>query len=343
MHIPDGYLSPATCALFYAGMAPVWFVSARKAERALKLKQLPLLSFGAAFAFVIMMFNIPVPGGTSGHMAATTLMAIILGPWAAVIALTLALSLQAFFFGDGGITTLAANCFNMAALMSFGGYYTYRLISAGAKPLQGAEPPRGDAGRLRRVIASAIGAYVAVNIAAFAAAMELGIQPLVAADALGRPLYAPYPLSIALPAMMIPHLLIFGPVEAFGTALAVSFIHRTDSAMLHAAGGAGGSLKPLWILLAIMIILTPLGLVATGTPWGEWGKGELAGLVGYVPAGMHRLGEMWTGVMPSYGIKGLNAVFGERLGSVAGYVIAATAGSAGVILAVYLWGRIWRK
>lgn len=331
MHIPDGYLSPATCVVFYAAMAPVWFVSARKAQRALKLKQLPLLSFGAAFAFVIMMFNIPVPGGTSGHMASTTLVAIILGPWAAVIALTLALSLQAFFFGDGGITTLAANCFNMAALMSFGGYYTYRLISI------------GDAGRLRRVIASAIGAYVAVNIAAFAVAVELGIQPLVAADALGRPLYAPYPLSIALPAMVIPHLLIFGPVEALGTALAVSFIHKTDSAMLHAPGGAGSSLKPLWVLLAVMVILTPLGLIATGTPWGEWGKDELSGLVGYVPEGMRRLGEIWTGIMPAYGLKGLDAVFGERLGGAAAYVIAAVAGSAGVIIAVYLWGRIWRK
>jgi len=311
-------------------MAPVWLLSARKAEQALKLKQLPLLSLGAAFAFVIMMFNIPVPGGTSGHMAAATLVAIILGPWAAVIALTLALSLQAFFFGDGGLTTLGANCFNMAALMSFGGYYTYRLISL------------GDAGRLRRVIASAIGAYVAVNIAAFAVAVELGIQPLVAVDGLGRPLYAPYPLSITVPAMLIPHLLIFGPVEALGTALAVSFIQKTDDAMLNLPKGAD-NLKPLWVLLAIMIILTPVGLIATGTPWGEWGKGELSGLVGYVPTGMHRLGEMWTGLMPSYGIEGLNVLFGKRLGSMAGYVIAALTGSAVLIFIVYLWGRIWRK
>src|SRR3990170_1071269 len=134
MHIPDGYLSPATCVVFYAVMAPVWYYASKRAERELRLKQLPLLALGAAFTFVIMMFNIPIPGGSSGHMVGAVVVAIALGPWAGVVALSLTLTLQAFLFGDGGLTALAANAFNMAFVMSFSGYYVYRVISAGPNP-----------------------------------------------------------------------------------------------------------------------------------------------------------------------------------------------------------------
>ena len=133
MHIPDGYLGPQTYGTMYAAMTPIWIIAARKVKATLKTKQVPLLALGAALSFVIMMFNVPVVGSSTGHAVGSTVIAIALGPWAAVIAVSLALIIQALLFGDGGITAIAANCFNMAFLKPFVGYYTYLLI-AGDKP-----------------------------------------------------------------------------------------------------------------------------------------------------------------------------------------------------------------
>lgn len=328
MHIPDGYLSPKTWVLFYAGMLPLWYIASRRVERAMRFKDLPLLSLGAAFTFVIMMFNIPVPGGSSGHMVGSTVVSIALGPWAACMALSLALALQALFFGDGGLTALGANAFNMAFVMSFAGYYVYRFLTL------------GDAGGARRFIASATAGYISVNAAALAVAIELGIQPLIAHDAAGSPLYAPYPVSVTVPAMMATHLLFFGPVEAIGTSLAVSYIRKMNSSVIRdEAGARAPGLRTLWVVIAVLIILTPLGLLATGTPWGEWGRDEIRSLLGELPKGMEGAIEAWKGIMPDYGIPGMEG----RVGSSLAYVIAAAAGSAVIVFIIYLWGRLWPR
>lgn len=326
MHIPDGYLSPKTCVAFYGAMMPVWYIASKRCEKTLKLKGLPLLALGAAFAFVVMMFNVPVPGGSSGHMTGGAVIAVVLGPSAGVIAMSLAVAMQALFFGDGGLTTLGANAFNMAFVMSFSAYYAYRALTL------------GDASDIRRVLASAIAAYVSLNLAALAVGVELGLQPVLSHDALGRPLYAPYPLRVTIPAMMFTHLAFFGPIEALGTALIVSYVHKTNRGLLYGPGEA--RLKPLWIAVAVMIILTPLGLMATGTPFGEWGKGEIKGIVGFIPTGMDRLAETWTGVFPGYGVfEDALGVFGRA----ASYVLSAIAGATGVLLLVYLWGKTWPR
>lgn len=322
MHIPDGYLSPRTCAFFYALMLPAWYASSRKVEKALKLKEIPLLALGASFAFVVMMLNIPIPGGSSGHMVGAVATSIALGPWAGVIALTIALTLQAFIFADGGITTLGANSFNMALVMSFSGYYIYGALAG------------KDPGRQRRAIASAIAAYIALNLAALFVAFELGIQPTIAHGPDGRPLYAPYPLSIAIPAMMLPHLLFFGPVEALGTALVISYIYKTDAGLIKRPEG----LRPLWAVLIFLIVLTPIGLIAIGTPWGEWGASDLKGIIGYLPSGMEGLGGVWKGLLPGYTLSGANGA-----ASAVFYILSAAIGSGAIVLIVYLWGRLWPK
>ncbi len=79
MHIPDGYLGPQTYAVLDVAMIPIWTVAAVKVKKTLKTKQVPLMALGAAFSFVIMMFNIPVIGGSTGHAVGATLIAILLG------------------------------------------------------------------------------------------------------------------------------------------------------------------------------------------------------------------------------------------------------------------------
>ena len=127
MHIPDGYLGPNTYLAFWIIMIPIWYYAGKRLSRELRSRQVPLLALAAAFSFVIMMFNLPIPGGSTGHAVGGAIIAIVLGPWAAIIAITVALVLQALMFGDGGITAIAANCFNMAVVMPFVAYYTYKL------------------------------------------------------------------------------------------------------------------------------------------------------------------------------------------------------------------------
>lgn len=323
MHIPDGYLSPKTCVFFFVLMMPIWYLASKKVETAVGVARLPILALGAAFTFVIMMFNVPVPGGSTGHMAGAVIVAVALGPWAGVVAMTLTVALQAFLFGDGGVTAIGVNAFNMAFVMSFVGYYSHRLIAA------------GEPGRSRTFAAAFIAGYLAVNAAAFATAFELGIQPLIASGSDGRPLYAPYPLSITIPAVMVPHLLFFGMLEGLGTALVLSYIHKTGLGSVKTAGQK--SMRPVWAIIIILIILTPLGLLAGGASWGEWAKEEFIGFIGYVPAGMDALAGRWSGVMPGYG-----SVVNSSIPPALFYILSAAIGSAVVVFVVYLWGRLWR-
>ncbi|PIW67162.1 MAG: cobalamin biosynthesis protein CbiM [Candidatus Omnitrophica bacterium CG12_big_fil_rev_8_21_14_0_65_42_8] len=222
MHIPDGYLGPATCGVFYAVMLPIWTAASRIVKKTLRARQVPLLAIGAAFSFVIMMFNVPIPGGTTGHAVGGVLVAILLGPWAACIAITVALVIQALLFGDGGITAIGANCFNMAVILPFAGYYIYKAISYNA-----------PADSNRRVIAAGVAGYIGINVAAFLAGIEFGLQPLLHHTANGQALYCPYGLNIAVPAMAGEHLLIFGWVEAVITALVIKYLQKQSPEFLE--------------------------------------------------------------------------------------------------------------
>ena len=123
MHIPDNYLSPATYVVMGAAMVPVWAIAVKRVKKEMTSDKMPMLGIGAAFSFLIMMFNVPLLGGTTGHAVGGTLLAILLGPYAACISITVALLIQALLFGDGGILTFGANCFNMAFILPFLGYF----------------------------------------------------------------------------------------------------------------------------------------------------------------------------------------------------------------------------
>lgn len=316
MHIPDGYLGPQTYAVLDAAMVPIWAVASVKVKKSLKAKQVPLMALGAAFSFVIMMFNVPVIGGSTGHAVGGTLIAILLGPWAACISVSIALVVQALLFGDGGITAIGANCFNMAVVLPFAGFYVYRLIA-------------GDRARLgRKVIASGIGAYVGIVVAAIFAGIEFGLQPLLAHTAAGQPLYAPYPLRVAVPAMTLEHMLFFGWVEALATMGVVAALGKQDSALLDMKP-ASKPLRWLWASFAALILLTPLGILAKGTAWGEWGAQEMRTRLGFVPAGLEKAGALWSASIPNYAPVFIRNPY-------VGYLIAAVIGAA--IMIGVTWG-----
>jgi cobalt/nickel transport system permease protein len=166
------------------------------------------------------MFNIPLPGGSTGHAIGGVLAAIAVGPWGAMLSTSIAVVIQALLFGDGGITAIGANCLGMAFLMPFAGHSTYRLLSRYLPTEKG------------KAVAAGIGGWIGLNVAALFTAFLFGIQPLLHRGDDGRALYAPYPLSVAIPAMMLPHLTIFGAAEALITGLAVYSLQRSRSAWI---------------------------------------------------------------------------------------------------------------
>lgn len=213
MHIPDGYLSPSTCLTLTGAMLPVWYRASAKLKKTMDISRAPFMAMGAVFVFLIMMFNIPIPDGTTAHATGAALIAIVLGPWAAVLAVSVALLIQALIFGDGGILSFGANAFNMAFLMPFVSHYIYKAINRNAAP-----------GSRRQFIAAGIAGYIAINIAALAAAVEFGIQPILFHAPDGTPLYCPYGLSVSIPAMAMAHLTVAGFVEGIVTGLAVKYV-----------------------------------------------------------------------------------------------------------------------
>ena len=222
MHIPDGYLGLQTYLPLYGVSIGFWTIAQKKLKKQLSLKHVPYLAMAAAFSFLIMMFNIPIPGGTTGHAVGAAIIAILLGPWTAVLAVSVVLIIQALLFGDGGITAVGANCFNMAVVMPFVSYGIFKLVKG------------KTAGGVRIAVAAFLAGYLGLVIAALFTALEFGIQPLIATAANGRPLYAPYPLSVAVPAMVLEHLFPFGMVEGLVTMLLLKYFLKHEPDLVYA-------------------------------------------------------------------------------------------------------------
>jgi cobalt/nickel transport system permease protein len=320
MHIPDGYLSPVTSVIMFIIVLPFWVIGVGKLREKMTSRNVPLVALFAAFSFVIMLFNVPLPGGTTGHAVGGALIAIILGPEIATMAVSIALVIQAFFFGDGGILAIGANCFNMAVVLPYISYAIYQAIVKN-QPLSSR----------RRIIGAAVGGWTGLTVAAFFAAVEFGVQPMLFHTANGTPLYAPYSLSVSIPAMVIPHALIASVIEGAVTALVVAYLLRTNQPALEIVNkpqvspevSGFAKWRTLWIGLAALLVILPVGLLAPGTAWGEWGAEELSSLgLAFIPQGMAKLSSLWSAPLPDYDLPSLgNANLAYILSGLVGIII----------------------
>jgi cobalamin biosynthesis protein CbiM len=210
MHIPDGFIDVQTSAIF-AGVAAAGVATALKGARTqLDEKTAPLAGLTAVFIFAVQMLNFPVAAGTSGHLIGAVLAAVLVGPWAATLALTIVLLVQAFLFADGGLTALGLSVFNMSLLAVWAGYGAFILIQ---KIL-----PKNKASVS---IAAAIGALISVPVAAIGFTVQY---------ALGAT--ATYSTSTVLTAMVGTHVLI-GIGEAIITGLTVSAVLASRSDLVY--------------------------------------------------------------------------------------------------------------
>lgn len=317
---------------------PVLATAAVRVKTRVKTRNVPTLAVLAAVCFLIMMFNVPIPDGTTAHAVGGGLVAILLGPWAAVIAVAVALAFQALLFGDGGVLSYGVNVFNMGIVLPFVGYAVYRLVSRGST-LTGP----------RRVVAAFVGSYVGINAAALCCGIELGIQPTLFHDASGAPLYSPYHLAQSVPAMLLAHLAVAGVAEGILAAAVVAYLQRANLPLLKvnhpgvpvddAAAAAEETrrtrVRPgliAAIAVGIMVVLTPLGLLAPGGAFGEDDPTALQSNLGLssVPAGMARYAGFWK-----------DALFPDYLSdSPWTYIVSAVVGVVVVGLVVYGLGLL---
>jgi len=191
MHIPDGFLSPATYLSVGAVAVGSWSWAGRGLWARLEAEAVPRLGVLTALAYGLGLVMLPLPGATSGHLVGVPLLALVFGVRQAFLAYSLVLLLQSLLFGVGGITALPVNALAIGLL--------------------GAFTARGVFGALRRInetLAVLLAAWSSVVISATGLGVILGLQPLIAQDAEGKPLFFPFRWSVVLPAIVLPHLLI---------------------------------------------------------------------------------------------------------------------------------------
>jgi cobalt/nickel transport system permease protein len=142
--------------------------------------------------------------------------------------------------------------------------------------------------------------------------------------------------------MMVPHLAVAGIVEAVFTVAVFAFVKKTSPDLIFGSEETVTNRKhfPVFALVAALVAATPLGLLASGAAWGEWGADEIAEVVtngtalGYTPQG---LANGWTlgALMPDYALDGVNEV--------AGYILSAIIGVALLIILFKLFSLLFKE
>jgi len=241
LHIPDGFLSLFISFLFWLLTIIVVGMAIRAVGDSLGERQIPLVGVLAAGIFALQMLNFPVAGGTSGHMLGGALAAIVLGPWAAILAMTAVISVQGLMFQDGGLVVMGANIFDMGILTSVVGYGVYRFAVGQKKKV--------------RLIVAGFAAWASVMAAALLASFQIWFSGNAQA-------------TLLFPMMMGVHALI-GVGEALLTVGALLFISSARPDLLAEESiKAHGSM--VWVPLGLLVVLavTLLAPFASASPDG---------------------------------------------------------------------------
>ncbi len=234
LHIPDGFLSLTVLLICWVIAIVMLAVAISRTNKSLGEKQVPLMGIMAAFIFAAQMLNFPVAGGTSGHLLGGALAAIVLGPWAAMLAMTAVIAVQGLLFQDGGLLVMGANILNMGLITVVVGYGLYR----GAI----------NRSRKTRLAVAGVAAWLSVMAGALLTSLQLWLSGTAR-------------LQVVVPAMLGVHALI-GIGEALITVGALAFILQTRPDLLgensaSAQSGRGWVFAGAIISLAV-VLLSPL-------------------------------------------------------------------------------------
>ena len=291
MHMADALISPAVGGTMWAVTAGLLAFCARRVRETLRDNLVSLMGVLGAFIFAAQMTNFTIPGtGSSGHLGGGLILAVLLGPHAAFLVIASVLTVQAFFFADGGLLALGCNIFNLGFFPAF---IAYPLIY---RPLA-----RGEYATTRSWLAALLAAVVGLQLGAFSVVLETVASGI--SDLSFR----------AFVLLMQPIHLAIGIVEGLATAAVVTFVARARPEVLPTApaGLPAASLRPLLVGLALAAALVggTLSWFASAHPDGlEWalarttGQEEVAGPEDGIHGGLARVQEK-TALLPDYGFK----------------------------------------
>lgn len=206
MHIPDGFIDAPTSLAFGAASAVGVAVAVRAARRSLDTRAAPLAGLTAVFVFAAQMINFPVAAGTSGHLMGGALAAVLVGPAAGVLALTVVLVIQAFLFADGGLSAIGLNVANIALLVTVASWVAFTALRAVL--------PKS---RSSVVVAATIAAFVSVPVSSLGFVLQYAIGGTGTA-----------PVGTVLWSVLSVHVLI-GVGEAVITGIVVSSVMASRS------------------------------------------------------------------------------------------------------------------
>jgi cobalt/nickel transport system permease protein len=259
----DALLSPAVGATFWAGTLGTIAYCSRKLRENLDEKMVPLMGVIGAFIFAAQMINFTIPAtGSSGHLGGGMILAILLGPYAAFIVMASVLTVQAFFFADGGILALGCNIWNLGVYPCF---IAYPLIY---RPLT-----RGTAGPARIVAASLLSAVIGLQLGAFSVVLETVLS--------GR---SELPFR-AFSIVMLPIHLAIGLVEGVVTAGVINYVRTVKPDIIESVAasvplGKEVSIRKIVLSFLIIALLTGgvLSWFASTNPDGlEWAIEKIYG------------------------------------------------------------------
>lgn len=218
MHIPDGFINGATSAGFGIAAAGGLGAALRQTGKYLSERQVPLAGLVAAFVFAAQMVNFPVISGMSGHLLGGVLAAVLVGPWAAFVVVSVVLMVQGIFFADGGLSALGLNIVNLGFLGAVGGYAVYRVL---LKVM-----PKDDRGV---ILAAGIAAGVAVPVAAMGFVLQYAIGGTTDVS-----------VGSVLTVMLATHILI-GIGEGIITAMVIGAVVRSRPDLVYGAPAYTGA------------------------------------------------------------------------------------------------------
>ena len=252
MHMADALISPTVGITMLAVSGGLLGLSVKKIQREMDDRMIPLMGVMGAFVFAAQMINFTIPGtGSSGHIGGGLLLAAVLGPWGAFMAIASVLLVQALFFADGGLLAWGCNLFNMGFFPCFIAYpLIYRFFV------------KENPSRRRIFWGSLLGVVMALQLGAFSVVLETLFSGRTELS-FGSFILLMQPIHLAI-----------GIVEGLVTGSVLSFLLQAGPELLTApTKGKKQPAKKILLTLALLTAFTGgiLSLYASEYPDGlEW-------------------------------------------------------------------------
>lgn len=302
MHMSDALISPAVAGAMWLVSGSSVIYSAQKIKDEVDYEQkIPLMGILGAFVFAVQMLNFTIPAtGSSGHFAGGFFLALLLGPYMTMIAMSSVLTVQSLFFADGGILALGCNIFNLGFIPAFITFPLYLIVVKRADP-----SPLPIV--LFGLVTLLMGAFMVVVETTLSGVTELPFSNFVM--------------------LMIPIHILIGVVEGFITYVALKFVRKNVDIKSELPKG---SFMKRWVVLwtVIFVLGGILSWYASSNPDGlEWSMFSVMNAEAEPESSITSVHHFFEHLqskisfLPDYGIEGINEKAGTTISGVLGSIV----------------------